>query len=141
MGRYRPDSRTANARDAQRSSSRRPIDSAEVPFLEALGTRLAELRVAVGVSQATLAERAELARSTVERIEGGTRRTRRSTLERIAEALDRSGATEELVALVGPALAPESAYADRIEGRRARRRRRGRAERTGTQLLAVALVR
>jgi transcriptional regulator with XRE-family HTH domain len=87
------------------------MDATEVPFLEGLGVRIAELPAAIGVSQATLAERAELARTTVERIEGGTRRTRRSTLERIAEALDRSDATEELVALVGPALAPESAYA------------------------------
>ncbi len=86
------------------------------------------------MSQATLAERAELARTTVERIEVGTRRTRRSTLERIARALGSPDACEELAALAGPALAPESSHPDRIERRRSRRTRREERRREAAEL-------
>jgi transcriptional regulator with XRE-family HTH domain len=115
-----------SARTAQRAESRRPIDDGEVDRLEALGSRLADLRRSAGLSQARLATRGELAPSTIERLEAGTRRTRRSTLERIARALELPDAAGELVDLAGPTLAPESAYADRIARRRERRGRMGR---------------
>lgn len=93
-----------------------------------------ELRTTAGVTRAALADRAELTASTVERIERATRRTRRSTLHRIVTALvepEQAAATvDELAALAGPALAPESAHAERVGRRLARRtvRARNRAE-------------
>ena len=92
-----------SARTAQRAESRRPIDDGEVERLEALGSRLADLRRSAGLSQVRLATRAELAPSTIERLEAGTRRTRRSTLGRIARALELPDAAGELVDLAGPA--------------------------------------
>ncbi len=116
-----------------RATCRRPIAPLEVFPLEALAGRLRELRTAAGLSRMELAESAELAPSTVERIERATRRTRRSTLERIAKVLDADAS--QLADLAGPALAPESDYAERVSRRRARRTQRQRnrdewAERT-----------
>jgi hypothetical protein len=62
--------------------------------------------------------------STIQRIEAGARRTRRSTLDRIAEALGDPQLAGVLAELAGPALAPESPYAERIARRRVRRHRR-----------------
>jgi len=86
--------------------------------------------VAAGLSQDALAWRANLNPSTIYRIEAATRRTRLSTLQRIAEALvgsapwDAQRVTADLATLAGLGLAPESQYRERVEGRRARRRRR-----------------
>lgn len=113
-------------RDRERAGSRRPISPAELPHLEALGVRLVELRHEAGLSRRVVAERAQVARSTIERIEAGTRRTRRSTLERIAGALGRLDAARELAALAGPALAAESDHAGRVARRRGRRARQAR---------------
>jgi DNA-binding XRE family transcriptional regulator len=84
-----------------------------------------DLRHDARLSRITLAETAELSESTIERIEGATRRTRRTTLGRIACVLHANA--EELVDLAGPALAPESLYAERVARRRARRCRRKRS--------------
>jgi hypothetical protein len=67
-------------------------------------------------------------------IERGNRRTRRSTLRRIARAIvaaNPNGMTEgdltqELAAAAGKALAPESRFRARVERRRDRRKRLGR---------------
>ena len=65
----------------------------------------------------------------IEQIERGIRRTRRSTLKRIAAALvgvepelgDVNALVEQLVELAGAGLAPESDYRYRVERRRERR--------------------
>ena len=103
---------------------RRPIQPAETPYLSALGNRLRELRRDRGLTQAQLAVAADLSRRHVERLEAGTRRTRRSTLSRIAEALGGPSLENELVTLAGPALAQESDFAERVARRRARRVRK-----------------
>jgi transcriptional regulator with XRE-family HTH domain len=113
-------------RARERAECRRPIADTEVPFLEALGRRLVELRRAAGFTRWDLAQRSKVSESTVARIERGTRRTRRSTLERIAGALGMPERCGEFAALAGPALAPESVYADRVTRRRERRWRRAR---------------
>jgi transcriptional regulator with XRE-family HTH domain len=115
-----------------RAESRRPIEDAEIPYLEALAGRLAALRTAAGLSRNRLASAAEVRVETVLRIEAGVRRTRRSTLGRIGAALAaanpaRGGPdhmTNHLVAIAGPALAAECPYAERNARRRARRARR-----------------
>ena len=113
----------------ERANCRRPIPGAEVPQLEALGARVRQLREAAGLSRRKLADQAAVDKSTIERIEKGIRRTRRSTLERIVAGLvaevEQPVVLEELVALAGPALAPESAYRDRVDRRRAGRQSKG----------------
>jgi transcriptional regulator with XRE-family HTH domain len=94
-----------------------------------LGDNLSVLRVDAGLSQREFALGAGMSPKSIYRIEAGVRRTRESTLHRIAEVLvetepnygpvDRL--TAYLVELAGPALAPESQYRDRVERRRARR--------------------
>lgn len=108
---------------------RRPLRAYERVHLERLGRLLATTRRAVGVTQNELALAAGLSRVQVARIETGVRRTRRSTLTRIAAALvfeaPTLGAVErlvdDLVNEAGPALAEESAYAERVARRRAKR--------------------
>src|SRR5689334_17154271 len=91
-----------------------------------MGCSVKALPVAAGLTQRALANTAELSVSMIGRIEAGTRRTRRSTLERIAAAFDQPELGEELARLAGPALAPESAYAGRIATRRQRRTEKAR---------------
>jgi transcriptional regulator with XRE-family HTH domain len=120
----------------QRQACRRPIGDAEVPSLERLGAALRAYRQEAGLSAARLARAAEVHPSTVERIEAAMRRTRRSTLRRMAAALasahptlDPGRVAADLIAAGGSAIAPESRYAERIARRRTRRairlRRRG----------------
>lgn len=115
------------------SPSRRPITAEEQPHLDAMGAKLRAIRLAAGVSMTELAPLAQLSAAHIGAIERAQRRTRRSTLERLlrplvpAEQLDRT--VDELVGLAGPALAPESTFADRVQRRRERRwRNRGGAE-------------
>jgi hypothetical protein len=122
--------------DAERARCRRPITSDEVVGLQALGDEIRRLRWNVArVHRPRLAIRAEVSVRQLEQIEQAIRRTRRSTLARIAGALvglrADIGSAEELVerlaALAGPSLAPESEYRERVEKRRrARWRHRGR---------------
>jgi transcriptional regulator with XRE-family HTH domain len=117
--------------EAERARCRRPITPDEVPGLVALGDELRRLRRDVaGLARPQLAVRAQISVRTVEQIELGIRRTRRSTLERVVGGLtgDVVGRgkkcdtlVERLVDLAGPALAPESHYRDRVERRRRRR--------------------
>lgn len=109
---------------AERARCRRPIVPGEVPHLEALGWSVRHRREAAGLSRSTVAALAEMRCSSLSRIEAGACRTRRSTLERLAAALDvpdPAGLVEEWVGLAGPALAPESQFRERVERRRRRR--------------------
>lgn len=112
-----------------RSNRRRPIEDGEVPFLEAFGHTLRSLRNQAGLSQRDLAWLASISARHLLSLEHGLSRTRRSTVERIAGALASEGAgdaevlTAHLVALAGPALAPESEYAERVAKRRESRSR------------------
>jgi transcriptional regulator with XRE-family HTH domain len=123
--------RASSGRQRERDGCRRRIEPAEVPLLHTLGTELRSLRRTAGLTQRELAEGACLTRSHVERIEAGVRRTRRSTLERMAATLtvaepDPEHLADALAELAGPALAPESEYAERVARRRERRERRKR---------------
>lgn len=113
---------------------RRPIEVHERPFLIRLGQRLKALREEGNApsSLALVGSLSEMQWRHLWRLERGYRRTRPSTLERIARALctanpdlgDPVSLAEELVGLAGPALAPESEYKDRIDRRRRRRWRK-----------------
>jgi transcriptional regulator with XRE-family HTH domain len=114
---------------AERARCRRPITPGEVGNLEALGARLRELRERAGLSRPALAEKAQLGKTQIELIERGGRRTRRSTLDRLAVALTIGNSNpdelaNELASLAGPALATESDHADRVARRRDRRWRK-----------------
>ena len=74
-------------RDDERSRCRSPIEVWEMSHLESLGPRIRALRQDAGLSQATLGAATELSRTSIERVELGLRRTRRSTLERIVAVL------------------------------------------------------
>ncbi len=121
-------------RERLRREARRPIESSEVPHLERLGGLLKGLRKAAGMTQRDLARNAELSSWMLGQIERGTRRTRRSTLGRIARAIvgahpnasTEGELTEQLVEAAGEALAPESSYRDRVDRRRKKRARGGR---------------
>ncbi len=101
----------------------------EVTWLIRLGDCLRGLRNEAGLSQAVLAALGGLAERSLRRIEHGDRRTRLSTLQRLADELTRytdgCGTSDEvldrLLDAVGPALAPESEYSGRVEARRRRR--------------------
>jgi transcriptional regulator with XRE-family HTH domain len=105
---------------------RRPLQGWELSLLAALGERLRELREGCDLSQVELGERAQVSRDQVGRIERGRRRTRRSTLARLVgvladQGLDGDRVLAELLELAGDAVAPESAFAGRVERRRVAR--------------------
>lgn len=106
------------------ATTRVPLQRHEVPYTVALGRLIRSRRLAAGLTVAQAADAAELSPRHWRRLEAGERRTRSSTLDRIAQALDADPV--ELAATAGPALADESPYADRIAKRRARRTRRRR---------------
>jgi transcriptional regulator with XRE-family HTH domain len=127
-----------------------PIRADEVPFLEALGARVRFLRELADVSRRDLAGLAQMSAGHLGMLEWGTRRTRRSTLERIAFALsvanpdalvvDPFDLVEDFVALAGPALASESQFKERVDRRRERRTRKveKRDEETVSEALPMA---
>jgi transcriptional regulator with XRE-family HTH domain len=100
----------------------RPLTDGERVAAVALGHVLRQLRVDAGLSARQLGEAAQLGRRQVQRLEAGQRRTRASTLARLARALTRPPADVPLalwlVRAAGPALAPESPYAVRVDRRR-----------------------
>lgn len=118
-----------------RAQSRSPLTDAEVPHAEALGAAVLAFRKRLGIARQAAADAALLSPWGLWAIERGVRRTRASTLARIAEGLVRSADPDDAesldaatlaagwVALAGPALAAESPFRERIE-RRARRRQR-----------------
>ncbi|MGD0595833.1 MAG: helix-turn-helix transcriptional regulator [Acidimicrobiales bacterium] len=124
-----------DARERRRANCRRPIEPWEVPDLERLAAGLRTVRLAAGLTQWDLAQHARLNESTIYQIEAAVRRTRASTLRRIAEVLvnrwepplgDVDQVTADLVAMAGAALAPESEYAEANERARERREERER---------------
>lgn len=105
-------------------------------YLVRLGDELRRLRHHVGLNRQALGQRCLLHHNHIGKLELGYRRTRRSTLGRIAAALEEIspdlGPVEELVArlcgLAGPALAPETDYPRQVE--RTLRRKMRRREKT-----------
>ncbi|MGE5764121.1 MAG: helix-turn-helix domain-containing protein [Mycobacterium leprae] len=99
----------------------RPIGEEEKSHLGALGRFLRATRHDAALTQAALARTAQIGERHVRDLERGTRRTRESTLGRLAAALTPSDAppgtvdtlTAHMVAIAGPALAPESAFVER----------------------------
>lgn len=123
-----------------RAESRRPINEDEGPDLERLGTLLRTLRNEACLSRRLLGLGSEVGTSHIERLEEGTRRTRLSTLKRIADALadgrevDATDLYERLVEAAGPAIAPEAnplhqPRIDRLRRIRAAKARRKEARR------------
>lgn len=113
------------------NEGRHPIEPLERPWLDDLGTLLRSARTAAGLSQASLAARACLSERSVRRLENGQRRTRASTLTRLAFAIAGPGDPAPSADLLqmfldsaGPALAPESEFSDRVDARRRRRNAR-----------------
>ena len=120
---------------AEEDSCRRPIEQPEVADLRVLGRVVRALRfdgerLVVNTHYLSLA--AQLRRKSLWRIETGIRRTRRSTLRRLAKAaarLNPSAGTQDeifdrLIEAAGNALAPPSKYQFRVDRRRLRRYRR-----------------
>jgi transcriptional regulator with XRE-family HTH domain len=108
----------------------RPLAAEEIPHLVAMGEALRETRRRAGLTQQQVATLATVTGGHLSVIERGKARTRRSTLERLVAAMvpevEVAGLVEDLVGLVGPGLAPESDYVERLKRRRARRARRER---------------
>lgn len=112
--------------EQRRATGHRPIEPAEVPFLERLGHAVRVRREEVGLTRLELAEEVGVTPQTIESIEFGARRTRASRLREIARAVqeyrhigygdldledgfahDVDLLADEWVRLVGPALAGE----------------------------------
>lgn len=94
----------------------------------ALGGRLRAARRSAGLTQQRLAARAQLSERHLRRLERGDRRSRQSTLARLAEvvaaASDGRTAGDLLagwITVAGVSLAAESEHRERVERRRARR--------------------
>lgn len=103
-------------------STRRPIQPGEAPHLRRFGLLLRAIRHDEGLTQQAVADRAQLAASYLSQLENGERRPRRTTLERLTiHGLHRPDALAGLTEAVGPALAPETAFPERVARRHARR--------------------
>lgn len=98
---------------------RRPLLDHERPYLDRLAALLASTRRTAGLSQRRLAAAVGVSRQTVYRLESGRRRTRRSTLGRVAAVLaprighDPKQLADLLARSAGPALAAENGYPPR----------------------------
>jgi hypothetical protein len=114
---------------------RRPIEASDLENLRELGREVRALRFVRGrlvVRSSQFGLLAQVPRMTLWRIEAGVRRTRQSTLQRIAKAaslLNPSAGTqdeilERLIKAAGTSLAPPSPYQYRINRRRMRRFRK-----------------
>lgn len=106
----------------------RPLTPEDREHAALLGAELRRLRLAAGGTQRTVALAAELSRRQLQYLEAGHRRTRASTLQRLASVLvpapDDAATYARLVAVAGPALAAESPYAPRVARRRQQRSQR-----------------
>ena len=89
------------------------ITPEEIPHLEALGLAIRTARIEAGLTLRQAGELAELHHMSWMKLEAGVRRTRATTLRRIANALaprvgfDPTLFTLYLIDTAGPALAPE----------------------------------
>jgi hypothetical protein len=123
------DESEASRKAKVRSRSRQPITDAEVSYLKALGSEVSRPRKAAGLTTADLDRRADVSPEQARNIQGGTRRTRRSTLARIAETLvdprdelgDRDTLLKRLRSVAGPGSAEESRSAEHLGDNRRRR--------------------
>jgi transcriptional regulator with XRE-family HTH domain len=119
----------------------RPVQPHERETLEELGALLAYARQEAGLTQRQLALASGFTLRHLQYLEVGERRTRLSTLGRMAGVLATQfemGESELLDAFVeaaGDSLAPESDYADKVEARRQRRARRASLEELMTDRL------
>lgn len=86
-------------------------------LLRELGHRLAAVRLALNLTQASLAERAGVSKRTVERLESGEVASRLSALVRVCRALDIVDRFEAL--LPAPAMSPVEQL--KLAGRRRER--------------------
>ena len=115
-----------------RAHSRRPITDAEVQFLEDLAAELRRLRIEAQMTILLLAEMSQLGERQMRHILNGTRRTRASTLLRVAVVfelvlgINSSDLHAHLVEIAGPALASEPLpkHQSHIDRRRASRTRK-----------------
>jgi|GEM_PF-4817108 len=102
--------------DPRQTAASRPT-AETAPGAAALGFALRRLRVGRGLTLEALAQAARVSPAAVCMLEHGHRRTRRSTLARLVEALVEAEAfdrtMETLVSLAGGDLAPERVYAPR----------------------------
>jgi transcriptional regulator with XRE-family HTH domain len=102
----------------------RPIEPHERPALEAIGALLAHARRTAGLTQRQLALASSITIRHVQYLEAGQRRTRLSTLERIAAFLapmlgaDVDGLVDLLVETAGDSLAAETDHPEHDEHRR-----------------------
>lgn len=127
---------TSQTADARPSRPRRrayldPLDEVEQTHARALGERLRALRHAAAMTQADVAERAELAAATVSKWERGRGRIGLASVRRLAEVLagelDVDALADELLALAGPIVHhPPSPEA--VAAREARKAKRERAQ-------------
>ncbi len=124
--------------DPAKYPCRRPIEAWEVESLRTLGREVRAIRFHQGklaIRAGKLGRAAQVPGTTLWRIETGVRRTRRSTLQRLAKAtarLNPSAGTQgeilaRLIEAAGSALAPPSKYQYRVDRRRMSRFRRSNA--------------
>lgn len=135
----------AVGRDADAYEVWRPetADPGERDRAQALGAAVRERRQARHLTQRDLAREAAISERHLQRLERGERLTRRSTLERLARALEPDDAAaqallEILVGVAANALAAETDHPRRVERRRVRRQ--ARVERNQHELMSVARV-
>lgn len=123
----------AGWKDRRRATARRPITAEEVPYLVAWGAEVRRLRRASPYTHGEVASMASISANYLRELEEATRRPRRETVESLLCAvLDGADLEEPLwsqhvaahVAMLGPALAPPSEYAEKIARTRRRRARK-----------------
>ncbi len=133
----------SDTRARQRASCRRPIGRHEIAPLEALGDLLAWLQDEARMTDRELAAAAQISQRHLQRLRIGVRRTRATTLERIALALapwldvDPTELHQQLVKTAGCSLAPPSEFQARVDRRRQRRLDRA-AAKEATQRRRIA---
>lgn len=134
----------------RRAAARRPITDEEVPHLVAWGAELRRLRRASPYTRAEVVAMASISLSYLDELEMGTRRPRRETVESLLVAILDDDDLEEPawsqhvaahVAMLGPALAPPSDYAEKVERTRRRRARKKLRFHDAVELRATELAR
>jgi hypothetical protein len=109
-----------------------PLEDGEVPFVEEVGRCVDALMRQARYRTVDLALASEVSRSQLYNIRAGLTRTRSSTLLRIATAIaERLGMNAielhgQLLELGGTAIAPETAYPERVNNRREKRNEKNR---------------